>query len=41
MLVIPAFGRWRQEDYEFKGSLGYIVRFCLKKLIIIIIIIMN
>jgi hypothetical protein len=22
---IPAFWRWRQEDHEFKASLGYIV----------------
>ena len=29
-LLIPAFGKLRQENYhEFKGSLGY-MRFCLK-----------
>jgi hypothetical protein len=30
MLVIPAFGRLRQEDGEFKASLDYIVTPCLK-----------
>jgi hypothetical protein len=28
--VIPALRKLRQEDGEFKGSLGYIVRSCLK-----------
>jgi hypothetical protein len=28
---IPALERLRQEDCKFKSSLGYIVRFCLKK----------
>jgi hypothetical protein len=31
MPVIPALGRWKQEDLGFETSLGYIVRFCLKK----------
>jgi hypothetical protein len=31
MLVIPAFGRLRQEDCEFEVSLSYITRHCLKK----------
>jgi hypothetical protein len=31
MPVIPALGRLRQEDPEFKTSLGYIVKLCLKK----------
>jgi hypothetical protein len=26
--IIPAFGRLRQENHEFKGSLNYIVRPC-------------
>jgi hypothetical protein len=26
MLVISIFGRLRQEDHDFKASLGYIVR---------------
>jgi hypothetical protein len=30
-LVTLAFGRMRQEDQEFKGSLGYIARPCLPK----------
>jgi hypothetical protein len=29
--VIPAFGTLEQEDQEFEVSLGYLVRFCLKK----------
>jgi hypothetical protein len=29
--VIPVLGRWREEEQEFKVSLGYIVRSCLKK----------
>jgi hypothetical protein len=29
--VIPALRRQRQEDLEFKASLGWKVRLCLKK----------
>jgi hypothetical protein len=29
--VIPKLGRWRQEDHEFKVSLSYTERPCLKK----------
>jgi hypothetical protein len=29
--VIPAFGRLRKEDHEFRASIGYIVRQSLKK----------
>jgi hypothetical protein len=29
MPVIPAFGRQKQEDYEFKASLGFKVRLSL------------
>ena len=25
VLVIPGFGRWRQEHQEFKASLGYLI----------------
>lgn len=28
--VIPAFRKLRQEDHEFKSSLSYIGRYCLK-----------
>jgi hypothetical protein len=29
--VIPVLGNQTKEDYEFKASLGYIVRACLKR----------
>jgi hypothetical protein len=29
--VIPPLGKLRQEDHEFKGSLSYIKRLCLKR----------
>jgi hypothetical protein len=29
--IIPALGRLRQEDYEFKASMDYIARLPLKK----------
>jgi hypothetical protein len=29
--IIPAHGRLRQEDPEFKANLGYITRSCPKK----------
>jgi hypothetical protein len=31
MPIIPALGKLRQEDHEFKGSLENIDRPCLKK----------
>jgi hypothetical protein len=31
-LVIPALGRWIQEAHEFKASLGYRVRPCLRNI---------
>jgi hypothetical protein len=32
MLVIPALGMLRQEDFKFKASRGYTARPCLKKM---------
>jgi hypothetical protein len=32
MPEISALGRPRQKDFKFKGSLGYVVRACLKKI---------
>jgi hypothetical protein len=29
MAIIPALRRLRQENHEFKGSQGYIMRLCL------------
>jgi hypothetical protein len=31
MLIIPALGRLRQEDPEFKAILGCILRLCLRQ----------
>jgi hypothetical protein len=31
MSVIPEPGKLRQEERKFEGSLGYIMRLCLKK----------
>jgi hypothetical protein len=31
MLIIKALGHWRQEDWEFKDSMGYIVKPCFTK----------
>jgi hypothetical protein len=30
-LVVPALGKWKQEDCEFKASLDYLEPPCLKK----------
>jgi hypothetical protein len=30
MSVIPALGKQKQEDHNFEGNLGYIVRPCIK-----------
>jgi hypothetical protein len=32
MAIMPVFGRWKQEDHEFKASLGYIETPCLKNI---------
>jgi hypothetical protein len=31
MLVVPAFGRFSQDDHEFNADLGYTMRPYLKK----------
>jgi hypothetical protein len=31
MPIMPALWRVRQKDYEFKASLGYMARSCLKQ----------
>jgi hypothetical protein len=31
MPVIPALGGLKKEEHEFQASLGYIVRSCIKK----------
>jgi hypothetical protein len=31
MSIIPGFRKLRKEKHEFEASLGYIVKFCLKK----------
>jgi hypothetical protein len=31
MPVIPALGRWKQEDHELEAGLSYTAKLCLKE----------